>query len=308
MASAPRGAATRVLLANGTLLQLNSAPLNGGSAAYIEDANTAVHYVLPAPLGHYITGQPCGELYADASTSSVRSPCGVQSHHASVPPMLARTLERLPAGPGDYDAYPHRCDIGRYGNRADVHDQRSTLCSGRCPAGSICPALGTIEPLSCSSGHYCPAGASAALPVCAHRLNLHSSVEFQAAPHGTFQYTRIWPRLTASPARRAVPRRPPQQRHRPPVRGPVRGLPDRTLLPQRRHQPFRVPGGPLRPGGEPDGRAVLGAVRVGALLRRGINDCDGGELRGGAVQPERGHGQQRSVHHYAQGSLQRVWR
>ena len=166
-----RGAtASRVLLTDGTLLEQNEAPTGEGSAVFIEDGDGSdvggvVHYVLPAPLGHYVNGIGCEDLYRDASDHAW-SPCKTpQSHESVVPSMRGRLVERLPSGATDYEDYPYACDSGWYGDRIGDGAQSSAVCSGQCPAGSYCLSLGTVEPELCPLGHYCPAGSSSPVPV-----------------------------------------------------------------------------------------------------------------------------------------------
>ena len=207
-----------MLLTDGTLLERNSAPPGGGGTTFIEDGSV-IHYVLPAPLGRYISGIPCDELYAGTVESSY-SPCGARSDHPLIPSMHTRTMERLPPQAVDYESYPLQCDIGLYGDRTDTLDQSRATCSGPCPEGSTCPSRGTVQPQRCRPGYFCPSGFEllvrpACLSICACPRPLeHPSLHHPlCTPFWLARTSRMWRRcphtLTTLPFLPcAVPRRP----------------------------------------------------------------------------------------------------
>ena len=126
-----------------------------------------VHYVLPAPLAHYIDFTRDGLAAADYG---------------------GRSAIALKVGK-PYRNYPSACAPGVYGNSYVALEQSSGLCSNLCPAGYVCGASATVTPTSCELGGYCREGSSAARPCPAGRFGnltgLISANECHACPAGS---------------------------------------------------------------------------------------------------------------------------
>ena len=59
--------------------------------------------------------------------------------------------------------FPYRCAAGYLGSNQSEY-QISSDCAGKCPAGSFCPTMPTLQAQDCPAGSYCAEGAAAALP------------------------------------------------------------------------------------------------------------------------------------------------
>jgi len=128
-----------VAAGSGTLLAHNVA--NDGRSAFLSDQGSAA-YVLPAPLGHWVS-------------STVSCPVGAVPPENQLCPPNA-TFSQLLRGALD-DDFPFRCGPGFVGNSLDVDAQDGPDCATQCPAGSFC-AGGTVYPTICGTSTYCGPG------------------------------------------------------------------------------------------------------------------------------------------------------
>ena len=124
-------------------------------------------YVLPAPLGHYVSGAfECEAQLCQANASCTvqgegenattcdTKPCDTQlcNHelHSSkyvrpVRPRIEKTL------PDIGETFPPLCRAGFLGSSSAFENQSSFACSGPCPRGFFCP-VGSSLPLPCDVG------------------------------------------------------------------------------------------------------------------------------------------------------------
>ena len=158
-----------VLLKNGTSFISNESPLtaggSGGRSIYVGGVNSKATYVLPLPLGHWLTNSIfCS---SGASTSDLK-----RSNYACVSDLYNLTLVPI-SGSLEDDPYPFACAPGVYGNSSVDANQTSPQCSGACPAGSFCPQ-NAVHPLQCPIGSFCVRGSAA--PVSVQGLGTHTSL------------------------------------------------------------------------------------------------------------------------------------
>ena len=69
-------------------------------------------------------------------------------------------------------------------NLTRVEVQASALCTGPCPAGSVCAGAATVSPSACSLGGYCPQGSPAALPCPPGRFGNSTALEASEGARG----------------------------------------------------------------------------------------------------------------------------
>ena len=129
-----------------------------GASYYIEESvngnstqDTGIYYALPAPQASYVTHT------ADCRLESVRvypHLCGPM--FLQHPELHDAVVSRIDEPVYD-EQYPYACAPGLYGRVDAVLDQRTAICSGRCPAGYYCPR-GTTVPLECQPGTFCEEG------------------------------------------------------------------------------------------------------------------------------------------------------
>ena len=65
------------------------------------------------------------------------------------------------SGAYDEEYLPFRCNPGYYGNSTNPLEQKTGTCTGPCPEGNYCPNLGTVDPIICPAGSWCPMGSTA---------------------------------------------------------------------------------------------------------------------------------------------------
>ena len=116
-----------------------------------------VTYELPAPLGRYAFIQDSGGIYEF-----------IPGEHV-----------------GDF---PFACPAGTIGNTSAVLDQSNPGCSRVCPAGYSCRA-GTVDPIACENGTFCPRGSPAPQDCPKGRVGmrplLRAAIECEICPNGT---------------------------------------------------------------------------------------------------------------------------
>ena len=136
-----------ILLKEGTILD------EGGDEKGIFNGNE-LKYVLPAPLGRYMTDIFMCEELRCATLSGPTKPCPKQPCNASLYPdiqgkYVSNSIQGYISAP-----YPPFCERGAYGNSMDHKAQDSSTCSGECPPSAFCPEVGTIQPIPCPNGSY----------------------------------------------------------------------------------------------------------------------------------------------------------
>ena len=116
-------------------------------------------YVLPAPPGRYLLGA------VDCVKQSCNNPstgiglCPIQN---CPPEYFGNTTAIIPQGLVKDEELLPNCSAGFFGN--GTGGQTSSVCSGPCPAGYICPHPGTVDPELVQRGYYSPMGASEQIP------------------------------------------------------------------------------------------------------------------------------------------------
>ncbi|KAL3932278.1 MAG: hypothetical protein SGPRY_000770 [Prymnesium sp.] len=133
----------QLFLTDGTLLIRNVAGSDEGGAIFTQAGSVA--YVLPAPLGRWITNA----AVCDSSTD-----CDSQPYWR--PELVNRTIALISILQDDY---PFECSPGHIGNSLEPQMQRTSACSASCSAGYYCDG-GTIQPSECKAGEYCPEGSA----------------------------------------------------------------------------------------------------------------------------------------------------
>ena len=177
-------------------LRLLRLACSDSSAAHARCGPTGGSYVLPAPLGRWVAATPC-EVYYKAcpprQAGCDRKALGLSLYqscnHQDQPWLLGRNIETAAEGATDVESYPYPCQRGLYGNSTEAREQSSPLCSGRCPAGSLCAGSATVIPSACPSYSYCEEGS--VLPqLCpqgtySNRTGLASAAECSGERRGT---------------------------------------------------------------------------------------------------------------------------
>jgi hypothetical protein len=162
-----------LLLADGSSLKSNAAR-GGGSSIFV--AGGVATYRLPARPGHFISGSECrvyrvgcersakGDVINPSCTATEQD-CAVQTTAvASVrgttcrpllqtqpcdwltqPELVGSVVQALPHGAMEGD-FPLACPAGLLGSSNPAH-QASASCAGLCPAGLLCPAEATLQPV-----------------------------------------------------------------------------------------------------------------------------------------------------------------
>ena len=103
-----------------------------------------LHYVLPAPLGHYLPATfTCRELLCPTPDGTVR-PCPRQRCDAAK--FAGKSMSESSQG-GQPTPYPPKCHLGAYGGQLSAAQQSTADCSGSCPKSFYCPAAGTVTPI-----------------------------------------------------------------------------------------------------------------------------------------------------------------
>ena len=154
---------------------------SGGRSVYVDGMNSKVAYMLPLPLGHWLTNTaPCS---ADSTQAQIR-----RSNFMCTEQLYDTTLAALLAGASD-DDFPLICGPGVFGNSSTGANQTSPQCAGACPGGFFCPSK-TIQPQLCWEGHFCVQGSSAPVP-CADgtyttKRGLSSQAECSDCPAGSW--------------------------------------------------------------------------------------------------------------------------
>ena len=119
---------------------------------------------------------PCSTTAGSLSNSwiptSCKAPLVIQpcdwkiSVCASDPPgadcPLGKKIFFVPYFPVEVE-FPYRCAAGYLGSNQSEY-QISSDCAGKCPAGSFCPTMPTLQAQDCPAGSYCAEGAAAAQP------------------------------------------------------------------------------------------------------------------------------------------------
>ena len=172
-----------VLMRNDTIISRNLLIPggSGGRSVHVDGMNSKVAYVLPLPLGHWLTNAaPCS---ADSTEAQIR-----RSNFMCAEQLYDTTLAALLPGASD-DDYPLICGPGVFGNSSIGANQTSPQCAGPCPDGYFCPSK-TIQPQLCWEGHFCVQGSSAPVP-CADgtyttRTGLKSQAECSDCPAGSW--------------------------------------------------------------------------------------------------------------------------
>lgn len=148
-----------------------------GAAVFVRANRAAISYILPAPLGRWITGTL--ECQADAACRELLA----LFPSALLPNSTVSTVSRIDG------VYPHRCRPGVFGASSSPSFQQSSDCESACPAGYHCPE-GTIVPLACSPGFYCPLSSGHALECPAGTYSrdslLQSVTQCEQCPEGSF--------------------------------------------------------------------------------------------------------------------------
>ena len=139
-----------VVLRQATHLTSNQAA--GTLESIFLSAGASLVYQLPAPLGHWIDS-------------------------------LGQDHVALIAGQA-YGDYPHACAAGLFGDSEDFEAQSTALCSGLCPAGSVCGAKATVEPRACELGGFCPEGSPATRPCASGRFGNETGLASADGCHG----------------------------------------------------------------------------------------------------------------------------
>ena len=124
---------------------------SNSSAADAGSTGSGIFYALPAPPASYITTtSDCRHASADVYPHL----CGpVFRQYPELDDAVVSRVEELA-----YDEqYPFACAPGLYGRSGYVDEQRTAICSGRCPAGHYCPS-GTTDPVECQPGTFCEEG------------------------------------------------------------------------------------------------------------------------------------------------------
>ena len=184
-------------VAGGTLLLTDQSKLEGsqasGDGGTLFMAGGATTYKLPAPPGHWVAGLEC-LVYREGcprnEKGSVRNQSCIDTAAACsraaeaqavvggfacqplmlsqpcdwvrTPGLIGSLVQVLPQGPLDGD-YPRACAPGVLGSNESAQ-QVSPLCAGLCPAGEYQDEDGAMACKPCEPGHFCKAGAAAALP------------------------------------------------------------------------------------------------------------------------------------------------
>ena len=141
-----------VLLANGTRLQGNIA---GSGSAFSLGDHALLTYGLPAPLGTWIAS---GAICLVAPPQQPQ-PCDL----VRMPAALGLTVSVLPQGTAEEEDYPYSCPPGTVGDSLEPLAQARPTCAYVCPARHYCP-LGTVQPLTCTTGNFCGRGVSWPVP------------------------------------------------------------------------------------------------------------------------------------------------
>jgi len=128
--------ATAVHAIGGDVVLKDQAVLLGNQLALKVSDGAHVSYELPAPLGRYLFIQDGSGIYRFE--------------------------------PGEHlGDFPFACSAGIVGDSFAA--QSNPACSRRCPAGYAC-GVGTVVPLACENGTFCPEGSPAALDCPAGRV------------------------------------------------------------------------------------------------------------------------------------------
>lgn len=143
-----------LLLADKTVLRRNKAPVG---ASVFRDADSLVHYGLPAPLGHWIAG-------AYTCTQDALQPCDFDRNEL----VRGRVVTTL-ASKFDADV-PYACPSGTQGTGFDPSEQSNPVCSGVCPKGTAAHE-GSTSCSACVKGTYAADRGSGQCIPCPYRLS-----------------------------------------------------------------------------------------------------------------------------------------
>ena len=133
----------------GTVVLRNGSLINHSGARDIFNGYQ-LHYIHPAPLGHYLSAPfQCEQLRC--ITSSENKPCPLQrcnyARHTNL--NVSQAVQGFVQTP-----YPPACGIGFYGNSTAIGSQSSSSCSGPCPPSHYCDSHGTTKPTFCGRGQF----------------------------------------------------------------------------------------------------------------------------------------------------------
>ena len=150
--------ATALHVIGGDVVLKDQALLIGNQQLALKISNGAlVSYELPAPLGCYAFIQDSSGIYRFE--------------------------------PGEHRGdFPFACSAGIVGDSNETSKQSNPACSRRCPAGYSCGA-GTVVPIACENGKFCPVGSPATLQCPPGRVGtrplLESADECEICPSGS---------------------------------------------------------------------------------------------------------------------------
>ena len=141
-------AGSQLYNADGNVTLSDGTSIDGSDNAIFNGLN--LHYILPAPLGHYLPDVfTCAPLYCGASLVVAgeqilcsRQRCDYGRHPSR---NMTQSIQGSISGP-----YPPLCEAGYFGNSAEAAAQNSATCAGPCPLSHYCP-LGTVLPVPCSA-------------------------------------------------------------------------------------------------------------------------------------------------------------